>query len=217
MNITASATAPRRLIIIHPLIVRMTHWVNAVAIICMIMSGWMIYNASPLFGFRFPVRATVGGWLGGAIAWHLAFMWLLVANGIVYLLYGLISRHFREDLLPLRPTDILRDARDAALFRLRHTVGEYNAVQRLAYVVVLALGGLAVASGLALWKPVQLDFLASLFGGYDVARRVHFVAMAGIVGFIVVHLALVLLVPRTLPSMITGRARLPAAPEEAVR
>jgi thiosulfate reductase cytochrome b subunit len=217
VNITASATAPRRLIIIHPLIVRMTHWVNAVAIICMIMSGWMIYNASPLFGFRFPVRATVGGWLGGAIAWHLAFMWLLVANGIVYLLYGLISRHFREDLLPLRPTDILRDARDAALFRLRHTVGEYNAVQRLAYVVVLALGGLAVASGLALWKPVQLDFLASLFGGYDVARRVHFVAMAGIVGFIVVHLALVLLVPRTLPSMITGRARLPAAPEEAVR
>jgi thiosulfate reductase cytochrome b subunit len=216
VNTTASATAPRRVIVVHPLIVRVTHWVNAVAIVCMIMSGWMIYNASPLFGFRFPVWATVGGWLGGAIAWHLAFMWLLVGNGIVYLLYGVISRHFRKDLLPIRPIDILRDARDAALFRLRHRVGEYNAVQRLAYVIVLTLGVLAVASGLALWKPVQLDFLTSTFGGYEVARRVHFVAMAGIVGFIVVHLALVLLVPRTLPSMVTGRARLPA-PEEAVR
>jgi thiosulfate reductase cytochrome b subunit len=217
VNTIASATAPRRVIVIHPLIVRVTHWVNAVAIICMIMSGWMIYNASPLFGFRFPVWATVGGWLGGAIAWHLAFMWLLVANGIIYLLYGLISRHFRHDLLPIRPIDILRDARDAALFRLRHRVGEYNAVQRLAYVAVLTLGVLAVASGLALWKPVQLDFLTSLFGGYEIARRVHFAAMAGIVGFIVVHLALVLLVPRTLPSMITGRARLPTAHKEAVR
>jgi thiosulfate reductase cytochrome b subunit len=181
------------------------------------MSGWMIYNASPLFGFRFPVWATVGGWLGGAIAWHLAFMWLLVGNGIIYLLYGLISRHFREDLLPIRPIDILRDTRDAALLRLQHRVGEYNAVQRLAYVVVLSLGVLAVASGLALWKPVQFDFLDTLFGGYDFARRVHFVAMAGIVGFIVVHLTLVLLVPHTLPSMFTGRARLPAAPKEAVR
>jgi thiosulfate reductase cytochrome b subunit len=202
------AAPPPRFRSIHPLIVRLTHWVNAVAMTCMIMSGWQIYNASPLFGFQFPAWATLGGWLGGAIAWHLAAMWLLAANGLVYVLYGLISQRFRR-LLPLKPREILRDAQDAARFRLRHSLGEYNAVQRLAYVVVLALGVLAVASGLALWKPVQLQALSDLFGGYEVARRVHFLAMAGIAGFVVLHLALVLLVPRTLPTMITGRVRLP--------
>jgi thiosulfate reductase cytochrome b subunit len=208
MGPSQSAAPPPRFMSIHPFIVRLTHWVNAVAMTCMIMSGWQIYNASPLFGFRFPAWATLGGWLGGAIAWHLAAMWLLVGNGLVYLLYGLISGRFRR-LLPLRPGEILRDARDAARFRLRHGVGEYNAVQRLAYVVVLALGVLAVTSGLALWKPVQLQALTALFGGYEFTRRVHFAAMTGIAGFVVLHLALVLLVPRTLPAMITGRVRLP--------
>jgi thiosulfate reductase cytochrome b subunit len=198
-------------------VVRVTHWVNAFAIVCMIMSGWMIYDASPLFGFRFPAWATLGGWLAGAIAWHLAFMWLLVGNGLVYVVYGLLTRHFRRSLLPLWPREILRDASDAARFRLDHRLGEYNAVQRLAYVGVLTLGVLAVASGLAIWKPVQLQALTALFGGYEFARRVHFVVMAGIVGFILLHLILVLLVPRTLPGMITGRARLPAAPGEGSR
>jgi thiosulfate reductase cytochrome b subunit len=197
--------------------VRVTHWVNAFAIVCMIMSGWMIYDASPLFGFRFPAWATLGGWLAGAIAWHLAFMWLLVGNGLVYVIYGLLTRHFRRSLLPLWPREILRDAGDAARFRLEHRVGEYNAVQRLAYVGVLTLGVLAVASGLAIWKPVQLQALTALFGGYEFARRVHFAAMAGIVAFILLHLTLVLLVPRTLPRMITGRARLPAAPGDGSR
>jgi len=203
--------------VVHPFVVRLTHWVNAVAMVCMIMSGWMIYDASPLFGFRFPAWATLGGWLAGAIAWHLAFMWLLVGNGLIYLTYGLLTRHFRRSLLPLWPREILRDAGDAARFRLRHRVGEYNAVQRLAYVGVLLLGLLAAASGLALWKPVQLQALTALFGGYEFARRVHFAAMAGIVGFVLLHLILVLLVPRTLPAMVTGRARLPDAPPEASR
>jgi thiosulfate reductase cytochrome b subunit len=205
-----AATPGRRTVPAHPPVVRITHWVNAFAMVCMIMSGWMIYDASPLFGFRFPPWATLGGWLGGAIAWHLAAMWLLVGNGVVYVGYGLVSRHFRRTLLPLRPGEILRDARDAARFRLRHRAGEYNAVQRLAYVVVLTLGALAVASGLALWKPVQLQALTAVFGGYEVARRVHFAVMAGIVGFILVHLVLVALVPRTLPGMITGRGRVAA-------
>ena len=198
---------------VHPLAVRITHWVNAYTMICMIMSGWAIYNASPLFGFRFPIWATLGGWLGGAIAWHLACMWLLVGNGLVYAGYGLISGHLRGTLLPLWPSEILVDARNAARFRLRHRVGEYNAVQRLAYVAVLTLGVLAVASGLALWKPVQLHTLTAAFGGYDAARRVHFLVMAGIVGFILLHLMLVLVVPRTLPGMITGRIRLPSPSE----
>jgi thiosulfate reductase cytochrome b subunit len=207
---SSAAAQPRRFVRVHPFVVRITHWVNAYAMVCMIMSGWAIYNASPLFAFRVPIWATLGGWLGGAIAWHLACMWLLVGNGIVYFGYGLISGHFRRNLLPLRPNEILRDARDAARLRLRHLSGEYNAVQRLAYVAVLMLGVLAIASGLALWKPVQLAALTTVFGGYEVARRIHFAIMAGIVLFILLHLFLVLLVPRTLPSMVTGRILLTA-------
>ncbi len=209
-----AATSSRPLAPAHPLVVRLTHWVNVFAIVCMIMSGWLIYDASPLFGFRFPLWATLGGWLGGAIAWHLAAMWLLVGNGVVYLLHGLISGRLCRTLLPLRPREILHDARDATLFRLRHRVGEYNAVQRLAYVVVLMLGVLAVVSGLALWKPVQWPVLAILFDGYDFTRRVHFAAMAGIVGFILLHLVLVALVPRTLAGMVMGRVARPAHHEE---
>ena len=197
----------RRRIKIHPLPVRLTHWVNAFAMVCMIMSGWKIYDASPLFAFSFPAWATLGGWLGGAIAWHLAAMWLLVANGLVYVAYGLIGGHFRRSFLPLSVSAVWADFKAALTFRLPHRLGHYNAVQRLLYVAVLLLGLLAVSSGLALWKPVQLHPLSLLFGGYEVTRRVHFVAMAGIVGFVVVHLLLVLLVPRTLPPMITGTAR----------
>ncbi|CAB3765000.1 cytochrome b/b6 domain-containing protein [Paraburkholderia humisilvae] len=194
-------------VIVHSLIVRVTHWVNAFAMVCMVMSGWAIYNASPLFPFRFPAWATVGGWLGGSIAWHFAAMWLLVANGLVYLAHGFATRHFRKHFLPVRPRDVLHDARLALTLRLPHETGVYNAVQRLLYIVVLLFGVLLVASGLSIWKPVQLAWLTGLFGGYEFARRVHFAAMAGVAGFVVVHLALVMLVPRTLPSMITGRAR----------
>jgi thiosulfate reductase cytochrome b subunit len=205
---SSAAPQPRRFVRVHPLTVRITHWVNVYAMVCMIMSGWAIYNASPLSAFRFPAWATLGGWLGGAIAWHLACMWLLAGNGIVYFGYGLISGHFGRNLLPLWPDEILRDARAAVRLRLRHRLGDYNAVQRLAYVGVLILGALAITSGLALWKPVQLSGLATALGGYEVARRVHFAVMVGIVAFIVLHLTLVFLVPRTLPSMVTGRARL---------
>jgi len=208
-RLDASApTRPVRLVIIHPLVVRVTHWINAFALVCMVMSGWQIYDASPLFPFTFPRWATLGGWLGGGIAWHLAAMWLLVGNGLIYFLYGLLGRHFMRSFVPLTPTLFWRDLKDALTFRLRHELGSYNAVQRLLYIVVLLLGVVAVLSGLALWKPVQLHPLAVLLGGYPVARLIHFFAMAGIVLFTVVHLALVALVPRTLPAMITGRARI---------
>jgi thiosulfate reductase cytochrome b subunit len=214
---SSAATQPQRFVRVHPFLVRITHWVNSYAMVCMIMSGWAIYNASPLFAFRFPTWATLGGWLGRAIAWHFACMWLLACNGSIYFGYGLISGHFRRNLLPLWPDEILRDARDAVRLRLRHRLGEYNAVQRLAYVGVLILGMLAVASGLALWKPLQLSALTTVFGGYEAARRVHFAVMAGIVVFILLHLMLVILVPRTLPSMVTGRVRLTAGSSERSR
>lgn len=191
----------------HPLVVRLTHWVNAVAITLMVGSGWGIYNASPLLPVRFPPWATLGGWLGGSIAWHLAAMWLLAGNALVYLGYGLASRHLARDLLPVTPRSVLADLRAALRFRLPHQPGHYNAVQKLLYLMVLGFGALAVVSGLALWKPVQLHGLAWLLGGYPVVRWLHFVAMSGIVCFVAIHLALVALVPKTLPPMITGRAR----------
>lgn len=203
----AMVTTVRR-ILVHPLPVRITHWVNVVAMACMVMSGWRIYNASPLFPFSFPNWATLGGWLGGAIAWHLAAMWLLVANGLAYGLYGLISGHLRRRMLPIYPSEVLHDAGAAFRMRLAHRPDAYNAVQRLLYVLVMLAGIGVVASGLALWKPVQLSWIADLLGGYEIARRVHFVMMACIVGFLVVHVLLVILVPRTLPAMITGRASL---------
>jgi len=199
-----------RLTVIHPAIVRITHWLNAVAIVMMVMSGWQIYDASPLFGFRFPAWATMGGWLGGAIAWHLAAMWLLVVNGLVYAVYGLVSRHFARDFLPITPVAVVHTMRQALTFRLTHQLGTYNAVQKLLYVAVLLCGVAAVASGLALWKPVQLQWLAAALGSYSVVRYVHFFAMSGIVAFTIIHLLLVILVPSTLVAMITGRARVDA-------
>jgi thiosulfate reductase cytochrome b subunit len=178
---------------VHSLPVRVTHWVNAVAITVMIMSGWRIYNASPLLGLEFPAWMTLGDWL-------------LAGNFALYVGYGLVSGHIRRRLLPLRPREIGRDFVAALRFRLPHSDDSYNAVQRLLYVLVgVGIAG-AIVSGLAIWKPVQLAPLTALLGGYEVARRVHFLAMAGISLFIVVHLALVVLVPRTLVAMLTGRA-----------
>ena len=200
----AGTDAKRR--VIHPLMVRITHWVNAFAMLCMITSGWKIYDASPIFGFMFPRWMTLGGWLGGALAWHFAALWLLTVNGLVYLLYGLFSGHFRHDFLPLSIRAIWRDFVAALTFKLEHKVGVYNAVQRLLYWVVILFAAGVIISGLAIWKPVQFQTLTGLLGGYDIARIVHFFMMAGIVGFVVVHLALVFIVPSTFLPMITGRA-----------
>ena len=195
----------QRTVLIHPFVVRLTHWINAYALICMVLSGWQIYNASPLLPFTFPHWATLGGWLGAGIAWHLAAMWLLLGNALVYFIYGFVGRHFRRTLLPIRPVDVARDLGRALRFRLQHKLGVYNAVQRLLYLGVLLLGVVALLSGLGLWKPVQLQLLDALVGGYPVMRWIHFFTMAGIVGFFAIHMLLVLLVPRTLPAMITGR------------
>jgi thiosulfate reductase cytochrome b subunit len=193
---------------IHPLAVRITHWVNAFAILLMVLSGWRIYNASPLFDFTFADPWTLGGWLAGALQWHFAAMWLLFANGAAYLAYAVLSGHLRRKLLPFSPRAALRDALDAVRLRLAHDdLSVYNAAQRAAYLGVLVLVTLAVLSGLVLWKPVQLQALGMLMGDYEGARYVHFACMAGIVLFVVVHVAMAALVPRTLPAMITGNVR----------
>ena len=192
--------------IIHPLWVRFTHWINAVAMVVMIGSGWEIYNASPLFPFVFPRGITLGGWLAGALLWHFAAMWLLAVNGFVYLVLGIATGRFRRKLVPIRPGEVLADAKAALTGRLAHDdLAVYNAVQKLAYLGVILAGIVIVLSGLAIWKPVQLQELTALFGGYDAARYVHFFAMAAIVGFLVVHVVMALLVPKSLRAMITGR------------
>ncbi len=198
----------------HPVAIRIMHWIGAYAILCMILSGWQIYDASPILPFVFPRWMTLGGWLGGAIAWHLFAMWLLVLDGLCYLAYGLISGHFRSELLPVGPRAVARDLVAALRFRLVHTLGHYNAVQRLLYLGAMALGVLMVVSGLAIWKPVQLSWLTALLGGYPAARVVHFILMGLMVAFLVVHVVLVALFPRTLLSMTIG---LPRRPDAEVR
>jgi thiosulfate reductase cytochrome b subunit len=192
--------------IIQPGWVRTVHWINAVAMVLMIMSGWQIYNASPLFGFHFSSNLTLGGWLGGALLWHFAAMWLLMVNGLVYLALGIATGRFRKKLLPITPSGVIADARAALTFKLAHDdLTKYNYVQKLLYTGIIVVGIVIVLSGLSIWKPVQLQYLTALFGGYDIARYVHFFCMAAIVAFLVVHVALALLVPKSLRAMIIGR------------
>jgi thiosulfate reductase cytochrome b subunit len=191
----------------HPLIVRVMHWIGAFAIICMILSGWQIYNASPILPFVFPQWMALGGWLAGGIAWHLSAMWVLVADGLAYLAYGIASGHFRRDFLPIGPRTVGHDLIQALRLRLGHRLGEYNAVQRLLYVGVIVVVILTVLTGLSIWKPVQLGWLTDLFGGYDIARCIHFTLMSLLVGFLLVPLSLVAFFPRTLISMLVGLGR----------
>ncbi|MBI4205949.1 MAG: cytochrome b/b6 domain-containing protein [Betaproteobacteria bacterium] len=196
---------------VHPLLVRITHWINVLAVLIMVLSGWRIYNASPLFGFKFPSDWTLGGWLAGALQWHFAALWLLVINGLVYISYGVLSGHFRRKLLPVTPRAVLRDVGEALRGKLAHDdLRVYNAAQRAAYLGAIVLAVVLVLSGLAIWKPVQFQELAALMGDYEGARYVHFLAMVALLLFVVVHVAMVALVPRTLPAMLTGRARVPA-------
>jgi len=192
--------------VVHPAWLRVTHWLNVLAVLVMVMSGWRIYNASPIFAFEFPKALTLGGWLGGALLWHFAAMWLLVVNGLVYLTWSISSGRFRRQLFPLSPRSVLRDLVDALRGRLSHAdLRQYNAVQKLAYLFVIADLVVIVLSGLVVFKPVQFPLLRALMGDFDNARIVHFYAMAGLVVFVVVHVLMAALVPRTIVAMVRGR------------
>lgn len=203
---TDTTISTSRAKVIQPAWVRVMHWVNAVAMIMMIMSGWQIYNASPLFDFRFDRSITLGSWLGGALLWHFAAMWLLMINGLAYIVTGLVTGRFRRKLLPISPSSVVADLKAALTFKLAHDdLTAYNAVQKLLYLGIIGVGIVVVLTGLSMWKPVQLHWLVSLFGDYPAARYVHFVCMALICAFLVVHIVLALLVPKSLRAMITGR------------
>jgi thiosulfate reductase cytochrome b subunit len=204
----------------HPLSRRIMHWINAMAIIVMIGSGWRIYDAYPALSidFGFPYYLTLGGdlsvseavnnedGLANALLWHFGAMWVLVLNILAYLVVGIVSGHFRRDFLPVSVGAFARDFFAALRGKLDHRLGKYNAVQKVFYWGVLAAILVTILSGLSIWKPVQLQELTWFFGGYEFARVVHFFGMTAIVGFLVVHIALTLLVPKTLVAMIVGRA-----------
>jgi thiosulfate reductase cytochrome b subunit len=193
---------------VHTLPVRIAHWINVLAVMVMLLSGWRIYNASPLFDFSFPADLTLGGWLGGALQWHFAAMWLFAANGIIYLAYGVFSGHLRRRMLPISPRGVLQDLVIAVQGRLTHDdLSVYNAAQKAAYLGAIALAIGLVLSGLAIWKPIQFFWLAALMGDYEGARLLHFFCMAGVVLFVLVHVAMVILVPKTFLTMITGKLK----------
>jgi len=213
MTIEAAAPAPASVApdaaarpLIHPGWVRVTHWINALAMLMMIGSGWQIYDASPLFDFTFPPQIALGNWLAGALLWHFAAMWLLVMNGIVYVTLGIATGRFRTKFFPISPREVVRDFVAALRGKLAHDdLSVYNAVQKLLYAGVLLAGLVIVLSGISIWKPVQFWWLTAFFGGYNTARYVHFAAMTAIVLFLLVHVVLALIVPKSLRAMIVGR------------
>lgn len=192
--------------LIHPLVVRLTHWINAAAIIVMILSGWAIYNADPIFPFRFPSGLTLGGGFIGALRLHFAAMWVLFANAIIMIGYGVLSGRYRLKLWPIRLRDLVADARAALTGRLGHVdLSHYNTVQKALYLAVLIGIVGVIVTGLAIWKPVQFQVVTLLLGDFDTVRVLHFLAMSGIVLFILIHVSMALLVPRSLLAMLRGR------------
>jgi thiosulfate reductase cytochrome b subunit len=191
---------------LHPLPVRIMHWINAFAMIIMIMSGWKIYNDDVIFSWlRFPDAITLGTWAQHGLQWHFFGMWIVVLNGLAYLCYGIVSGRFRRKLFPLTWHELISTMRDALTFRLKHDdLTHYNAVQKLLYIGIMLVGIVVVLSGLSIWKPVQFSELATLFYDFQTARLVHFLCMTAIVLFLVVHVTLTLLVPRSFVAMLTG-------------
>lgn len=191
--------------IIHPGWLRAMHWINALAVITLVLSGWRIYDATGFMGFEIPTALTLGGWLAGAIQWHFAAMWVLGFNGLLYLAFNIGTGRLARKFFPLSPRALLADFRAALTGRLAHDdPRNYNMVQRLAYLFVMLDIVLLVLSGLVLFKSVQFPLLRELLGGFEVARRIHFAAMAMLVAFVAVHLTMVVLVPRTLMHMVRG-------------
>lgn len=190
---------------IHPVWLRITHWLNVLAVVVLATSGWRIYNAAPFFPFTIPRELTLGGWLGGALQWHFAAMWLLVINGIFYLALNAFTGRFGRKFFPLSLSIIWNDLGAAVRGRLSHAdPRHYNGLQRVAYLAVIAVLVALVLSGIVLWKSVQFPLLRELIGGYEVARRIHFFAMGTLVAFVVGHLSMVAIVPRTLVAMLRG-------------
>jgi Ni/Fe-hydrogenase b-type cytochrome subunit len=199
----------------HPFIVRFCHWANTVSLFGLVGSGLQIFRAFPSFHAKIPQRDllnwpkafALGGWLGGALQWHLTFMWIYIATGALYLAYEIFSGNYRQILFV--PRDVRGAwpmARHYFFFGAKPPATEaYNPLQKLAYTSAIGLGVLSVVTGLAVWKPVQFSWLAWLMGGFHLARLWHFLATWAILGFIFGHLVMVVLHGwNNIVSMLTG-------------
>jgi len=186
----AASAAPPAAVAAHaapPLWVRLCHWTNAAVFVVMLTSGWQIYNADPFWIDGFAGYLTLGGSLPGALMWHFAGMWLLAANGLVALTLLAATGRLRRLYLSLGAG---------------HVGGERSRVQKVAYLGVLSLLVLVALSGVSIWKPVQLQWLTQAFGGYQMARQVHFICMSLLAMFVAGHVCLALLSPRLLLAML---------------
>jgi thiosulfate reductase cytochrome b subunit len=215
------AAGPQPIKRLHPVPIRVMHWINAVMILIMIGSGFKIYENQPIFSWiRFPSFLLIGGdpdtafkyngdpGFGGALQWHFLAMWFVVLNGLTYLIYGVVTGRLRRKMFPIRPAEVLEAIREALRFHLSHDdITVYNAVQRLLYVGIILVVIVQVMAGLAIWKPVQFSLLAALFHDFQTARLIHFLGMSAICLFLAVHVLLALLVPRTLVAMVAGGPR----------
>ena len=202
LTVTSTSRKQRRL---HPLPLRIMHWINAVAIFIMIGSGWKIYNDDAIFPFHFPDSIVIGKWAQYGLQWHFFGMWIFVINGLAYLSYGIVTGRFRRKLFPISLRELLATVGDALRFRLSHDdLTHYNAVQKILYLGIMLIGVLIVMTGLCLWKPVQFSEFAALFGSFQTIRLIHFFCMSAIVAFLLVHVMLALLVPQSLVAMVTG-------------
>jgi Ni/Fe-hydrogenase b-type cytochrome subunit len=194
---------PATIALEHPFIVRLCHWLNAIALFVLIGTGLRIFDAFPAFSQKIPQHdvihvpgwMTIGGWLGGALRWHFTFMWIFVGTGALYIVYQLATGHFRQVLfLPRDVRGVWPMARHYFLFGPKPALTEtYNPLQKLAYTSAIGFGVLSFVTGLVLYKPVQFGWLAFLMGGYHLARIWHFLALCGFLAFIPGHLVMVAL------------------------
>ena len=185
------------------------HWLNAVAMFIMITSGWGIYDDDVIVrGLYFSDYLRLGEGAEWSLNWHFAGMWLLVLNGLFYLVYGFWTGRLRERLLPIRVREIFQVVWETLHLKISHEdLTTYNAVQKVLYIVAILAGISQVVTGLAIWKPIQFSGLVTLLGGFQSARVLHFLGMSVLVGFVIVHVALAVLVPQTLWAMLTGGPR----------
>jgi len=196
---------------IHSLFLRVVHSLNAVTVLGLIASGWAIYNASPFYSITFPVSVTLGGYLTEALRWHFTFIWIFLITSTLFI--GLRVFHGSSNhgptLIPISHKAIQSDLKNFFTLKLEHPLGEYNHIQRFLYVFVFLGFVLLILSGLGLWKPVQFQLFNDLVGGYEMMRRVHFWSMASISAFVIIHLTMVMLAPKTLLSIFFGLQHTP--------
>lgn len=187
----------------HPYVVRLCHWVNTLSLFVMAGSGLQIFRAFPSFGakvpqqdlFHWPKAFAIGGWLGGALQWHLTFVWIYIVTGLLYLGYQIISGNYKQVLfVPSDVSGVWPMVRHYFLFGPKPPAREvYNPLQKSAYTSAIGLGALTVLTGFAIWKPVQFSWLVWMMGGFRWARLSHFLIMWTLLAFVFGHLFMVAL------------------------